>query len=149
VPGSLRGVQVVIQHPLSCRVLVGAGVMVAGLRSGIGAEQVVEGEPARDVLGDEVGVGQAGQHQPCVCERDGGQAGGCGRGDAGPGVQAEQPEQPRRRVAELPAGPGEHGCDSVQCLQASLRIAQLLGQGRQREVRVGGGPGGHDAQCQR
>ena len=37
----------------------------------------------------------------------------------------------------------------VQRLQASLRLAQFLGQGRQREVRVGGGPGGHDAQRQR
>jgi hypothetical protein len=105
LPGCLCAMHVVIQNPLLCCLLICDGVVGVRLVGGVGAEKVVEGEPARGVLGDEVGTVEFGQHLAGVGERDGGQAGSRGRGDVGPGMQAEQPEQPRCRVAELPVGP--------------------------------------------
>jgi hypothetical protein len=46
------GVQVVVEHPASGSAPVGVAVGVAGLLGGVGAQQVVEGVPAGEVLGD-------------------------------------------------------------------------------------------------
>ena len=42
------------------------GVEVVGEVGGVGAQQVVEGVPARGVLDDQVGAGQLAQQPACV-----------------------------------------------------------------------------------
>jgi hypothetical protein len=50
--GLACGVQVVVEDPADSCLALGLAVGVAGLGVGVGAEQVVEGIPARDMLGD-------------------------------------------------------------------------------------------------
>ena len=59
--GAGGGVQVVVEHPADGGVALGLAVGVAGLLGGVGAQQVVEGVPAGDVLGDQVRAGQLAQ----------------------------------------------------------------------------------------
>ena len=70
-------------------------VGVVGLLGGVGTQQVVEGVPAGDVLGDQVGAGQFAQQVAGVGLSYGGEAGGGGDADVGAGVDAQQPEHPR------------------------------------------------------
>ena len=69
-----------------------------------------------------------------------GQAGRGRDGDVGAGVEAQQPEHPRRVRAELPVGPGEHRPDAgrriagIQRVQPAGGIAQLVGQRGQRNA---------------
>ena len=79
-----------------------------GFLGGVGAQQIVGGVPAGNVLGDQVRADkfaqQAASRRFSYC----GEAGGGGDADVGAGMQAQQPEQLRRRGAELLVGPGEH-----------------------------------------
>jgi len=96
--GAASGMQVVVECPAGGGVPVGLAAGVAGLLGGVGAQQIVEGVPAGDVLGQQAGAGQPGQCLAGLVCGDGGQAGGGGGGDIGSGVQAQQPEHPRRRL---------------------------------------------------
>jgi hypothetical protein len=51
------GVQVVVEDPDGGGVAFGLRVVIAGLGGGVGAEQVMEGKPARGVLGGQVRAG--------------------------------------------------------------------------------------------
>ena len=55
------GVQVVVEDPAAGDVAVGSLSHVAGLVGGVGAQQVVEGVPARSVLGDQAITGELAQ----------------------------------------------------------------------------------------
>src|SRR5262249_58321980 len=116
---------------------------------GVGGEQVVQGVPAGGGLDDQVGPGQLGYQRTYPSHRQGGEAGRGRGGDVGAGMQAEQPEQPRRVGRQCLVGPGEHGADvgggvaGRQGVQAS-GTAQLVGQGAQGQGRMGGGAGGDD-----
>jgi hypothetical protein len=54
-------VQVVVQHPADRGGPLGLGLGGAGLVGGVGAQQVVQRIPARDMLGDQVRAGEFGQ----------------------------------------------------------------------------------------
>jgi hypothetical protein len=79
---------------------------------------------------------------------------------SGPGMQAEQPEQPRRRVGQVVVRPRQHrpyaagrlaGVQGVQPAWnlGAVRPAQLGGEPGEGEVWGGGGAGRHDRQRQR
>ena len=55
------GVQVVVKHPARGSAAFGLGIHRGGLLGGVGAQQIVEGEPARRVLGQQVNTGEFGQ----------------------------------------------------------------------------------------
>ena len=55
------GVQVVVEDPADSGLALGGAVGVVGPGGGVGAEQVVEGIPAGDVLRDQVRAGQLAQ----------------------------------------------------------------------------------------
>jgi hypothetical protein len=59
--GAGGGVQVVVEDPAGGLASVGVAVGVAGLLGGVSAQQVVEGVPARDMLGDQVRARQLAQ----------------------------------------------------------------------------------------
>jgi len=104
------------------------------------------------VFGDQVGPAQLGHQAAGRRHRDAGQARRRRRGEVRPGVQAEEPEQPGRRVAQRPVRPGEHGADvgglvrPLEHVEAAGGIAQLGGERRQRLAGVDGGPGGDHGQ---
>jgi hypothetical protein len=100
-----RGVQVVVDHPAQRGVPVGRAVVLLGELRGVRPEQVVEGEPSRCPLGDQVCPGQLGQRAADRGRRQAGQAGRGGRRDVRPGMHSEQPEQPGRRRRERLVGP--------------------------------------------
>jgi len=54
-------VQVVVEHAVGSRVLVLGGAQRAGLFGGVGAQQVMGGEPARHVLGEQAGADEFAQ----------------------------------------------------------------------------------------
>ena len=68
--------QVVIQEPIDDGSQLGTGVKSAGLLGGIGAEQVVEGVPAGNVLGDQAGTGELAEQLACLHDVQAGEAGG-------------------------------------------------------------------------
>ena len=153
--GGVRAVQVMVEDTAGRGAAVFFGVDGVREMGRVVAQQVVEGVPARDMLDEQAGLGQLGQQGARFVGRQPGEA---GRGQ-GVGVlarvQAEQPEQPRRRRGERLVGPGQDGTHIAgrvvvvgQCLPPLLRVAQLVGQKAQRH----GGPhsraGGHQGQCQ-
>ena len=149
------GVQVVVEDPDGGGVAFGLRVVIAGLGGGVGAEQVMEGKPARGVLGGQVRAGQLAQQPAGLRLACSGEAGdGWGR-YVGAGVQAQQSEHARRSGAELVVGPGEYCADAgrrvagIQGVQPPGRVAQFGGQARQREGGPGGGAGRGDRQRQR
>jgi hypothetical protein len=115
----------------------------------------VEGVPAGHVLGQQVRPGQLGQGTARL--RAAGAAQACRRGhrDVRARMQAQQPEHPRRRLAQLPVGPGEHlahaagGVRGLQHVQAPVPAAQFRGQCGQPEARARGGTRRHDGQAER
>jgi hypothetical protein len=108
-PGTgVRGVQVVVKQPVDGDATLLVEVDAAGKVCGIGAQQVVEAVAAGGGLDDQVRLGQLGQQRPYLYQREAGEAGRRSSRDAGAGVQAEQPEQPRRRRGQRVIGPGEH-----------------------------------------
>jgi hypothetical protein len=114
----------------------------------------VEGIAAGGVLGDQVRAGELGQQRPHLRDRDASEAGGGAGREVGAGVEPEQPEQLRRASAEGVVGPGEHrpqvggGVPGVELVEAVAGLAELVGQGGERELWVGGGAGGDDGQRQ-
>ena len=144
-----------IKHPVRGRPPVGVAVVGVGALGSVGAQQVVEGEPARGLLGQQVRPGQLGQRGTGLAQRNPGHAGRGGSGDVWAGVQAQQPEHPRRGSVELLVGPGEHGphvggaMPGVERVQPPARVAQVGGQRGQRVPRLPGGAGGGDGQRQR
>jgi hypothetical protein len=89
-------VKVVIQHLLDGGVALIGSVEPVQLFGGVGAEQVVEGVPAGDVLDDQVGAGQLGQQRPHPFHWHSREAGHGRDGSVRSGVQPEDPEQPCR-----------------------------------------------------
>ena len=122
---------------------------------GVGAQQVVEGEPPGNLLGHQVRGRQLGQGPVRRLSRDSGQASRGGLGDIRPGVQAQQPEHPGGRLAEATVRPGEHrSCaagviSGVEGVQPPAFAAQGGGHGGERVLRPGGGAGGGDVEGQR
>lgn len=120
----------------------------------MGAEQVVEGVPAGAVFGDEVQAGEFGQQRPGPAQGQSGEGGGGKQGEVGAGVQGEQPEQAGGLVGDLTGGPGEDGADvhggvrAGERVEAAVGLAQLGGDGGEREVGVGGGAGGDAGECE-
>jgi hypothetical protein len=81
----VRGVQVVIEHPVDGGVALGIVLVGLGPLGGVGAQQVMEREPAGGRLREQVGPGQPGQDGAGPARRQARQA-GRGRGaDAGAG----------------------------------------------------------------
>ena len=147
-------VQVMIKHPAGGRAPLGLAIGRLRQLSGVGAEQVVAGEPAGNVLGQQVRPGQLAEPAASLVRRQAGHAGRGSGADVRAGMQPEQPEQPRRSRVELLVGPGEHGPDirgrvpGVQRVQPAAGIAQIGGQRGQREPWLAVGAGGGDAQRQ-
>jgi len=78
VAGGGGGVQVVVEDPADGGVAAGLAAGVVGLLGGVGAQQVVEGVPAGDVLGDQVGAGQLAQQGAGLVLGAAGETGGGG-----------------------------------------------------------------------
>ena len=130
--------------------------MPLGLVGRVGAQQVVEREPAGQVLGGHVRPGQLAQRGARLGPGDPGQAGRRGQRDVRARVQAEQPEHPRRGRAELVIGPGQHGphvggrVAFLQRVQPAPGVAQFGRQlGQRAPGPAGGGPADRDGQRQR
>lgn len=77
-------------------VAFGVAVSGAGLLSGVGTQQVMDGIPAREMLGDQMGAGELGQQGAGAGLARACQAGDGGDADIGAGMQAQQPEQAGR-----------------------------------------------------
>ena len=152
--GRVSRVQVMIKHPADGRTPLGLAVGRLRQLGGVGAEQVMTGEPAGNVLGQQVRPGQLDEPAASLVQRQAGHAGRGSGADIRACVQPEQPEQPRRRRIELLVGPGEDGTDirgrvpGVQRVQPAAGIAQIGGQCGQREPWLAGGASGGDAQRQ-
>ena len=152
--GRVSRVQVMIKHPAGGRTPLSLAVGRLRQLSSVGAEQVMGGEPAGNVLGQQVCPGQLAEPAASFVQWQAGHAGRGSGADVRAGVQPEQPEQPRRRRIELLVGPGEYGADirgrvsGVQRVQSAAGIAQAGGQCCEREPRLAGGASGGDAQRQ-
>jgi hypothetical protein len=153
--GGVGGVQVMVEHAGSGGPAVGRSVGGAGLLGGVGAQQVVEDEPAGGGLGEQVAAGQLAQQAAGGGQVKTGQAGRGRRGDLRPGMQAKQPEQPGGRGVQALVGPRKHGAHvggvlaGGQRVQPAAGVAQLGGQRGQGEAGVGHRAGGGDGQSQR
>ena len=77
--------QVVIEKPVCRRLPVSFGITAVGLFCGVGAQQVVDREPAHKVLGDQVCPSQFRHRLACLYLRQPDQAGRGGREMSGPG----------------------------------------------------------------
>ena len=152
--GGTGGMQVVVEHPMRCRAPVGVGLFAVGQFGGVVAKEVMEGVPARGVLGEQVRADQFGQQFASAGRRYPGQARQRRQCDIRPRMQAEKPEEAGRLSAQRPVGPGEHrpclggGIPAVEGVQAVVGICQLGGERGQREVGLRTGTGGHDGKCQ-
>ena len=106
---------------------VGVAVGVAGLLGGVGAEQVVEGVPAGDVLGDQVRAGQLAQH---------GVGPRAGRGRPGwrrPGRQMSGP-------GWMPSSRNIRAASLVSCRIVHENTARTLSPGHPHPARPRGQP---------
>jgi hypothetical protein len=145
-------VQVMAEHPARGGLSLRVGGDELG---GVGAQQVVAGEPAGLRFSQQAGPVQLGQRGPGPGRGHPGQAGGRRAGHIRARMRPEQPEHPGGRRAEPPVGAREHGpqpggaSGQLQQVQPAVRVLQLRGQRREREVRVGGRAGRGDAQRQR
>lgn len=93
VNGGLAGrVQVVVKGPVDGGIALGSAVLGSGLVGGIGAQQVVEGIPAGNMLDDQAAAGEFVQHAAGLGPIQPGQASGGGNGDVRARMQPEQPE---------------------------------------------------------
>src|SRR6266511_2326518 len=150
-----RGVQVVVEHPQHRLPPVGVGVKGVRLLGGVGAQQVVKGEPTGCVLIDEARGGQLGEEPGGVWLRERGEAGGGRAGDVRAGAEAEQPEQPGRVTAQRLVRPGERRAGvagrvaTVERVEATSALPELLGERAEGEPGPGSGAGGDDAQRER
>ena len=103
--GCVRGMQVVVEHAVQRPGAVGLAIACAGLLDRVGAQQVMAGEPARRMLGEQVRQGQLPQQHAGLCDGQSGCAGRGRGGDIRPGTHAQQPEHPGGRLAQVPDGP--------------------------------------------
>jgi hypothetical protein len=94
--GGVRTVQVVIEQPAAGLVARLGRFRLVGPLDGVGAEQVVEAEPAGRLLDDEMVLDQLGQQPPDGRHRLADQARRGRERDRRGRMQAEQPEQPGR-----------------------------------------------------
>jgi hypothetical protein len=115
----------------------------------------VHDEAASGATGHQVRLAQLAQQRPGLGRRHTGQAGGGVRRDVRAGVQAEQPEQPRRGGAQRPVRASEDGPDvrggvvaaeRVQAVPAGPQFADEVGQ---RQPGPGVDVGGRDGQRER
>ena len=145
--GPVSGVQVMVEGSMTGRMELGRIIGCRSLLGSVGTEQVVEGKPARAVLGDQVGAGQLGQHLAGRSWRGGGEAGRDRLRDVGSWVHTQETKHGRRRFGELPVGPRVDGPDiagripRVQGIQPPGGSAQLGGQLGEREGWDGWRPG--------
>ena len=108
--GRVSRVQVMIEHPAGGRTPLSLAVGRLRQLVGVGAEQVVAGEPAGSVLGQQVCPGQLAESAASLVQRQAGRA-GCGSGAdvrAGPGegwleLKLKLPA-PLARLANRPRG---------------------------------------------
>jgi hypothetical protein len=73
--GAGGGVQVVVEHSSDGGIALGLVGCLVGLLGGVGAQQVMEGVPARNVLGDQVRAGQLAQQAADIGPGSSGEAG--------------------------------------------------------------------------
>jgi hypothetical protein len=73
--GTRGGVPVVVEHPMYRRAPVDLRAGVLGKFGRVGVQQIVQHEPARNGLGEQVGVDQLGEQRADPVDRDAGQAG--------------------------------------------------------------------------
>jgi hypothetical protein len=86
--GFLGAVQVVVEQAVRRRAPVAVRALGASLIGGVRAEQVVEREPARGVLGEQAGVSEVRELWPYLGPRAAHEAGGGRGGQVGAGMQA-------------------------------------------------------------
>jgi len=108
--GTGGGVQVVVEHPADRGIAVGLANDVVGLLGCVGAQQVVEGVPAGEVLGDQVRAGQLAQQAAGVGLGYGGEQPAPARpGAGGPSDSSaagpRRSSRPTRRPTAPPAPP--------------------------------------------
>jgi hypothetical protein len=111
----------------------------------------VEAVPVRRVLRHQVRAGQLGQQRARLRQRRAGEARDRRRGDVRARVQAQQPEQPGRLVAQLQVRPREHGAHVGGDVGAAehVQAAQFVGNRGQREPGMRRGPRGDHGERQR
>ena len=155
--GRHRRMQVMVEHPRRRGPPLGLRVVPLGRLGRVDAEQVVEREPGRQVLGDHVGPGQLAQRGAGLGPGHPGQAGRRGQRDVRARMHAQQAEHPRRGLGELVVGPGQHGPDvghrvpGLERVQPAPGVPQLGGELRQRALGAWAGrrAADRDAQGQR
>ncbi len=150
--GLVRGVQVVIHDPARRRPGLVAGALRQLQREG--AEQVVAGVAAVRDLRDQVRVEQGGEqflHPRLVDAR---QAGRRRRGEVGPGVDGEQPEQAGHVTGQHVVGAGQDEPQAGgrvaggQPAQVAATPPQVRSQGVERQDGAGDRPSRGDGQGQ-
>ena len=127
--GAAGGVQVVIKHPVPCRMTVVLGVVGVGHFGGVRTKQVVKCEPARNSLGNEMSPGQLGQCGPDLFSGQAGETDNGRYGDVWSEMKPQQPEQAPAGNAEPLVGPGEYRPHisglvlAVECVQRTAGAA--------------------------
>lgn len=140
------GAQVVIEHAVLRRAALRTGVLGVCELGRVRLQQVVEAEPARCPLVDEVCVAELGEQRPCDRRRYTREAGRGGYADITNRMQAEQPEQAGGVGPERAVRPGQHrpqvsrAVGATERVQTDPAVAQLGGEGGQREPGVRRGP---------
>lgn len=151
IGGGERGVGVEVEHPPQGRLPGAVGQIVSG--GGVTADQVVHTVAAGGVLTDERCLFQPAQHGPGPASAAAGEAAGGSKAYVGSGCDREQPEHLGFLVGQRVVGQREHRGQArgrvgvVQYVECA--VAQFVGEVGQRQVRVGVGPAGDDAQRER
>jgi hypothetical protein len=153
--GGVRAVQVMVEDAAGCGTVLFFGVDSAGEMGRVIAQQVVEGEPAGNMLDEHAGLGQFGEQSSrrVGCQPGQASCGQCVRVLAR--VQAKQAEQLRGRGSQCLVGPGQDGAHiagriviASECPPPLLHVAKLIGQQAQRNGRPHSSTGRHEGQCQ-
>ncbi|OLB76527.1 MAG: hypothetical protein AUI14_18550 [Actinobacteria bacterium 13_2_20CM_2_71_6] len=144
VHGRHGGRQVAVEQPGHRATALGQRIRLEAEPGGIGAQQVVLAVPGDPDGFDEMRADEHVQQPPGLVEV-GTQQGRCGVGvQIRAGMQAEQPEEGRRRGRQPVVRPGQHGTECgalvgtrIQPLQPALLVAQLGDQVREAGRRPG------------
>jgi hypothetical protein len=151
----IAGMQVVIQQSVQCGSALGIIVVGAGLLGSVGAQQVMENEPAVCVFGQQVSAGEFAYRTACLVEGQASQAGSGRDSHVGAWVHTEQPEQSRSGVAQALVGPGKYGANAacwiigVKHVQPASCVAELGDQAGEGGGRAAVGASYGDAHRER
>jgi hypothetical protein len=132
----------------------GRVVGVGSLR-GVRAQQVMTGEPAGRMFGEQVSPGQLGQERGRPIRGRPGQAGHRRVADVRPRLYAQQPEQPCAIGTQVVIGGREddpqvsRGVTPVERVETPGGLMELRGGRSERKVGAGGGAGSDDGERQR